>query len=49
MTTLFEIFGALLIVAGVGMIYRPAAVILLGICLVVASVALDTPKKSSES
>ena len=49
MTALFEIIGALLIVAGVGMVYRPAAVILLGICLVVASVAFDAPQKPSDS
>lgn len=49
MTTLFEVLGALLIVIGVGMVYRPAAVILFGICLVVASVAFDAPQKSSDS
>ena len=41
MTTALEILGALLLIAGVAMIYIPAALILAGTVVILASFALD--------
>ena len=49
MTTALEILGALLLIAGVAMIYIPAALILAGTVVIVASFALDKTLDNSGS
>ncbi len=49
MTTALEILGALLLIAGVAMIYIPAALILAGTVVILASFALDKSLESSGS